>query len=209
MPALTIYPREIIISEMIHPFVTFCSRKKEFSELSNFYIKPGHPFWFRGKQYTSAEHAFHAWKYFSVASVSEDDARREALEKHAMRFQVDGDVAPDPSQAKIMGGKGKTGFKLSESEQRVWNTASMQIQKDICMEKCKQFPEIVAALCKTGDMVLVHSAMRTSEAALLADPNHWCRKAIVETSPNGDQVIRVLGGNRLGVAWMETRATLA
>jgi len=177
---------------------TFVFKKTEFQSLSNFWpclvtILEGENVY----QYSSGEHAFHGEKYRRLAKHSTRTAELLDYSKQFLRCNDGGMSALD---AKRKGGK--SGFKLTEAELKLWDKLSLDVQREISMWKVNNIPQVRQDLLNTGNRILVHSAMRTSEKEMAK--KYWEGKAIV----NEHGEIVVLGGNWLGKIWMETRAKL-
>jgi len=177
---------------------TFVFKKAEFQSLSNFWpclvtILDGEEVY----QYSSGEHAFHGEKYRRLAKLSKDSARTAELLDYSKQFLRCNDGGMSALDAKRKGGKG--GLRLTEPELKLWDKLSLDVQREISTWKVNSIPTVRQDLLNTGNRILVHSAMRTSEKEMVK--KFWEGKAIV--TDNGD--IEVLGGNWLGKIWMEVR----
>jgi predicted NAD-dependent protein-ADP-ribosyltransferase YbiA (DUF1768 family) len=180
---------------------TFVFKKAEFQSLSNFWpclvtILDGEYVY----QYSSGEHAFHGEKYRRLAKHSNDATRTVELLDYSKQFLRCNDGGMSALDAKRKGGKG--GLRLTETELKLWDKLSLDVQREISMWKVNNIPQVRQDLLNTGNRILVHSAMRTSEKEMAK--KYWEGKAIV----NEHGEIVVLGGNWLGKIWMETRAKL-
>lgn len=185
-------------------FLTFSSRQTALRQLSNFWESPERPFMFKGRLFRSGEHAFHAAK-FRVAATSHSSGPRQArLIAKAQTFELlDGDLnnnAMTVKEAKAAGGKGKTGLRLEGDEVEKWNEASFDVQIELCQAKVAQYDEVRFVLAETGGAVLVHTAFRIKDEKLAEDAMRWDGRVV-----NGE----VIGGNRLGNAWMQVRAKIS
>ncbi len=148
-----------------------------------------------GRVYESGEHAFHGEKYTRLGALCEEPARQRALLDHGSAFR-----RPSPYKtgaiAKRMGGK--RGVLLSDVELGRWGSISMHVQFDICQWKLDHHAIVRADLLSTKNMLLVHPALRCSEAKLAS--RIWDGKGVVQ-----DGRIVVLGRNELGRMWMQLR----
>ena len=177
---------------------TFVFKKAEFQSLSNFWpclvtILDEEEVY----QYSSGEHAFHGEKYRRLAKLSKDSARTAELLDYSKQFLRCNDGGMSALDAKRKGGKG--GLRLTEPELKLWDKLSLDVQREISTWKVNSITTVRQDLLNTGNRILVHSAMRTSEKEMVK--KFWEGKAIV--NDNGD--IEVLGGNWLGKIWMEVR----
>jgi predicted NAD-dependent protein-ADP-ribosyltransferase YbiA (DUF1768 family) len=180
---------------------TFVFKKAEFQSLSNFWpclitIVDGEEV----HQYSSGEHAFHGEKYRRLAKHSKDSARTAELLDYSKQFLRCNDGGMSALDAKRKGGK--SGLRLTEAELKLWDKLSLEVQREISTWKVNSIPQVRQDLLNTGNRILVHSAMRTSEKEMAK--KYWEGKAII----NEHGEIVVLGGNWLGKIWMETRAKL-
>jgi len=172
--------------------VNFFSGKKEYRSLSNFWendVQIG------SRVYESGEHCFHGEKYFRLGELCLDENRRTKLIEYGKRF-LKPSMFMTPVIAKRMGGK--KGLCLTFEELDIWNTVSIEVQKDICAFKYKNYEEVRDDLMKSGDKILIHPAMRCSEEKLAH--RIWEGKAVIR---NGG--VEVLGKNMLGNLWVEYR----
>lgn len=185
---------------MIHKhFLTFSSRQTALRQLSNFWESSERPFMFhQGRLFRSGEHAFHAAK-FRVAAASHTSGPRQALLlAKSQTFELNGDLTV--KEAKAAGGKGKTGLRLEGNEIEKWNEASFDVQIELCQAKLAQYDEVRFVLAETGDAVLVHTAFRIKDEKLAQDTMRWDGRVV-----DGE----VIGGNRLGNAWMQIRTMIS
>lgn len=180
--------------------MTFSSRKTELRQLSNFWESPERqPFIFQGRLFRSSEHAFHAAK-FRIAATSHSSGPRQALLlAKAQTFELDGGTLT-MKDAKAAGGKGKTGLRLEGEEIEKWNEASFDLQIELCQAKVAQYEEVRFVLAETDGAVLVHTAFRIKDEKLAEDTMRWDGRVV-----DGE----VIGGNRLGNAWMQVRAKIS
>jgi len=177
---------------------TFVFKKAEFQSLSNFW--PCLVTIFDGEdvyQYSSGEHAFHGEKYRRLAKHSENASRKAELLDYSKQFMRCYDGGMSALDAKRKGGKG--GLRLTKPELKLWDRLSLDVQREISTWKVNNNPTVRQDLLNTGNRILVHSAMRTSEKEMAK--KYWEGKAVV--TEKGD--IEVLGGNWLGKIWMEVR----
>ena len=159
--------------------------------LSNFYRRP---ITVNGRCYSGGEQAFHGEKFFSVASSDSTltgPARVELL-AHAEKFIT----CADPMAAKRMGGKGKSGYRLSPQQLAAWDRGGADaVQRQICQAKLDTDPTVVEALVDSGNRPLLHQDNRAK-----AD------------TPWGGRIDKVTGEcvglNKLGLIWMEMRGSL-
>ena len=96
---------------------------------------------------------------------------------------------------------GKKGLLLTNDELKLWNSISIDVQREICDWKFDNYEEVRNDLVKSGTKILVHPALRCSEAKL--KDRFWEGKAVVK---NGQ--VEVLGSNLLGKLWMELRSVM-
>jgi hypothetical protein len=92
----------------------------------------------------------------------------------------------------------KYGIKLTDAETALWQTACVDIQRKICEYKFDNYEIVRDDLFKSRGKLLVHPAMRCSDAKVLG--KIWCGRAKVV-----DGKVVVIGQNILGVLWMELR----
>ena len=180
-------------------FLTFSSRQTALRQLSNFWESSERPFMFhQGRLFRSGEHAFHAAK-FRVAAASHTSGPRQALLlAKSQTFELNGDLTV--KEAKAAGGKGKTGLRLEGNEIEKWNEASFDVQIELCQAKLAQYDEVRFVLAETCDAVLVHTAFRIKDEKLAQDIMRWDGRVV-----DGE----VIGGNRLGNAWMQIRTMIS
>lgn len=174
---------------------TFVFKKIEFQSLSNFW--PCQVIIIDGEnvfQYNCGETAFHGEKYRRLGKEANDAKRSKELLDYSVQFKTPTMTAV---QAKKKGGK--SGLALSTNEMECWSKLSLDVQREISNWKANNIPQVRLDLLNTGNRILVHSAMRTSEKDL--PKKIWEGKATV--NEKGDIV--VLGGNWLGKIWMEVR----
>ena len=179
-------------------FLTFSSRQTALRQLSNFWESSERPLMFQGRLFRSGEHAFHAAK-FRVAAMSHTCGPRQALLlAKSQTFELNGDLTV--KEAKAAGGKGKTGLRLEGNEIEKWNEASFDVQIELCQAKLAQYDEVRFVLAETGDAVLVHTAFRITDEKLAEDAMRWDGRVVTG---------EVIGGNRLGNAWMQVRTMIS
>jgi predicted NAD-dependent protein-ADP-ribosyltransferase YbiA (DUF1768 family) len=172
--------------------VNFFSGKDAFRSLSNFWECS---VLLDGREYESGEHAFHGEKYMRIGERCEDPVRRRVLLEYGGTFR-----RPSPYKtaavAKRMGGK--RGLELSSVELRAWDALSLDVQFAICQWKSSQYETVRDDLRKSIGKILIHPALRCSEAKLAS--RVWEGKGVVQ-----DGRIVVLGRNTLGRMWMQIR----
>lgn len=176
--------------------VTFCSKKREYRSLSNFWeceiviCENGVEY-----VYESGEHCFHGEKYRRIGMLCKDENRKKILLEYGKKFEKES-VFKTCVEAKR--GGGKKGLMLNKDEIDMWSSICIIVQNSICKYKYMNYEEVRNDLIKSGNMVLIHSAMRCSEEKIKS--RIWEGK-IVER----DGVNIVLGGNKLGEIWMKIR----
>ena len=181
--------------------INFFGKKEEYRSLSNFWTCDvsiincfGHVFF----SYESGEHCFHGEKYRRIGNFCKNEDRKRKLLEYATKF-----MKPSPyktgNEAKKMGGK--KGLLLTNDELKLWNSLSVDVQREICDWKFDNYEEVRNDLVKSGTKILVHPALRCSEAKL--KDRFWEGKAVVK---NGQ--VEVLGSNLLGKLWMELRSVM-
>jgi predicted NAD-dependent protein-ADP-ribosyltransferase YbiA (DUF1768 family) len=174
-------------------YETFCSKKIEYGSLSNFWNRE---VVIDDRIYESGEHAFHGEKYKRISDLCTDENRKRELLEYSIKFLKENNMFSDPSKAKS--GGGKKGLRLNDMELNTWNNICINVQMQICNYKFNTYDEVKNDILKSGDKVLVHSAMRTSEEKMKY--KFWEGKWVVR-----DGVGMVLGGNKLGDCWMRLR----
>ena len=176
--------------------VTFFSGKHDFRSLSNFWEKDVIIDNDDKREYETGEHCFHGEKYIRLGRLSEDKTRKKELIFYGLKF-----LKPSKyktcNEAKKIGEK--SGLLLTSSELTLWDSLSIDVQIDICSYKYKTYEEVRQDILKSGQKLLVHPALRTSEENV--KKKIWEGKAIIK-----DGAIHILGKNRLGNIWMDVRA---
>lgn len=181
--------------------ITFFSKKREFISLSNFWEKDviidGSDDLKKGiREYESGEHCFHGEKYIRLGRLSEDKKRKKELVFYGLTF-----IKPSKyktcADAKKKGGK--SGLLLLPEELKLWDEISIEVQIDICTYKYNTYEEVREDLKNSGNKILIHPALRTSEEKVKSCI--WEGKAIIK-----DGAIHILGKNRLGSIWMDVRS---
>jgi predicted NAD-dependent protein-ADP-ribosyltransferase YbiA (DUF1768 family) len=166
------------------PVKTFYHKSKDdgMRLLSNFQGKVSYK-----DSWALPEVVFHACKFKSVAdSLDPMSPRKKLLDAHVGKLEA----CLDPVMAKMMGGKGKNGFKLFPAELDVWSALSEQRQDEICRRKFRENPNVQKVLANSRGFHLVHLASRARESEI------W-----------GGRVKdnKLIGQNKLGEAWMRVR----
>jgi predicted NAD-dependent protein-ADP-ribosyltransferase YbiA (DUF1768 family) len=178
---------------------TFVFKKMEFQSLSNFWpcqviiMDEGNMY-----EYNCGESAFHGEKYRRLAKESKNPTRSKELMEYSVQF-----TSPTITALESKKKGGKSGLALTGSELERWNTLSVEVQREISWWKVNHNDQVRTDLLNTGNRILVHSAMRTSEKDL--PKKIWEGKAIL----NEKGEILVLGGNWLGKVWMEVRDAIS
>lgn len=93
----------------------------------------------------------------------------------------------------------KKGLLLHSEELKLWETISIEVQDKICKWKFENCEEVRQDLLKSGNKILIHPAMRCSQA-VLEKSRVWEGKGVVI-----DGKVVILGKNLLGKIWMELR----
>lgn len=175
--------------EMADEWVRFNSKSREGKPLSNFHqgvVKIG------DRSYPGGEQAFHGEKFMHIAKSSLSSADTDRLLQHALRFQTE----RDPRKAKLMGGKGKHGLKLTANQMQEWDTGvSDQVQVEICRYKLATDPQVKKALQDVGDRPLLHQDNRANQTCV------WGGRIDRQTG-------ECIGRNKLGKIWMRVRENL-
>ena len=176
--------------------INFFSSKKEYRTLSNFWEKDV----IISKDeiitnYESGEHCFHGEKYFRIGNVCKNTERKQLLLDYAKSF-MNPSPYKSPAEAKRKGGK--KGLLLDIYELQLWETISIDVQKEICEWKYNSYKEVRDDLIKSDKKILIHPAMRCSEEKV--KKCIWEGRAI-----NKDGNVIILGKNKLGNIWMELR----
>ena len=173
--------------------INFFSGKKEFRSLSNFWEKD---VTVDGSVYESGEHAFHGEKYTRLGEICEDEDREKELLEYGQTFMKPSSYKTG-AMVKKMGGK--TGLLLTPQELKLWSTISVDVQNKICKYKFDNYEEVREDLLKSEGKLLVHPAMRCSEAKL-ESTCVWEGKGVIR-----DGKLVILGKNLLGNIWMSFR----
>lgn len=176
-------------------FVTFFDRKVEYRSLSNF--------WecdvvVNNRHYKSGEHAFHGEKYTLLGLLHLCSKRGQQLLEYGRRFQ---DPSPFTTGAEVKKRGGKRGLMLTVEELNEWSVLSLEVQREICRYKVLHYGQVRNDLMRSQGKILIHPAMRCGEDKLKT--RMWEGRGVVE---NG--VVKVLGGNKLGLLWMEARESM-
>jgi predicted NAD-dependent protein-ADP-ribosyltransferase YbiA (DUF1768 family) len=165
------------------PVKTFYHKSKDPVQLlSNFVGRVSH-------QHGMAlpEVVFQVSKFESVvASLDSTSSRKHLLDAHIAKLAA----CEDPVMAKMMGGKGKNGFKLFPDELKVWTELCIQRQDEICRRKFMEDPNVQKVLADSQGFYLVHLASRAKESDI------WGGRV-----KDG----KLIGQNKLGEAWMRLR----
>ncbi len=179
--------------KMLEGVINFFSGKKEFRSLSNFWEND---VIVDGSVYESGEHAFHGEKYTRLGEICEDEDREKELLEYGQTF-----MKPSPYKTGAMVKKmgGKTGLLLTPHELKLWSTISIDVQTKICKYKFDTYEEVRQDLLKSDGKLLVHPAMRCSEAKL-ESTCVWEGKGVIR-----DGKLVILGKNLLGNIWMSFR----
>jgi predicted NAD-dependent protein-ADP-ribosyltransferase YbiA (DUF1768 family) len=179
--------------KMLEGVINFFSGKKEFRSLSNFWEND---VIVDGSVYESGEHAFHGEKYTRLGEICEDEDREKELLEYGQTF-----MKPSPYKTGAMVKKmgGKTGLLLTPHELKLWSTISIDVQTKICKYKFDTYEEVRQDLLKSEGKLLVHPAMRCSEAKL-ESTCVWEGKGVIR-----DGKLVILGKNLLGNIWMSFR----
>lgn len=161
------------------------SADKEAAKLSNFLLQVQ----VGGKMYKTGEHAFHACKFECVASLYEDGLdRKQKLLGHAKLIET----ASTPLDAKKLGGRSKCALTLSELNK--WNSASINVQRQICEYKLARYPCIRNTLIGSKDRYILHQENRGKKPI-------WGGRIDKKSK-------ELIGQNILGKIWMELRNTI-
>lgn len=170
--------------------INFFYKKEEFKNLSNFWeciivIKD--------REYDSGESCFHGEKFIRVGKLSKDEDRKKELLEYGSKF-LKGNCVKNGALIKKMGRK----LILNKDELDLWDTLSIDVQKEICKYKYENYEQVRDDLIKSKGKILIHPAMRCSEEKL--KNRLWEGKGVVV-----DGKIEVVGKNMLGNLWMEIR----
>ena len=172
--------------------INFFGKKKEYQSLSNFSQLEA---FVDGVEYDSGEHCIHGEKYRFLGNMCEEIKRKELLLAYSEQF-IKGSTFGFGADVKRMGNK--NGIKLTNVETALWQTACVDIQRQICKYKFDNYLVVRDDLCKSKGKLLVHPAMRCSDEKVLS--KIWCGRAKVV-----DGKVEIIGQNILGVLWMELR----
>ena len=181
--------------------VTFCSKKKEYECLSNFWEckivivdrEEGVE-----RVYNSGELCFHGEKFIRLSKICKDEDRKEKLYKYGMRFVDGGDILSS-RDAKSKGGKGKNGFRLNGEELGEWASISEEVQYEICKYKINNYKEVEEFLENNRGYLFIHSIGRIGIEKM--KERIWEGKFVEKE----DGSFEVVGGNKLGYMWMKFR----
>eukprot|EP00854_Cymbomonas_tetramitiformis_P020420 gene20420-24458_t len=122
--------------------------------LSNFWVEP---FLYNGKQYSSAEHAFHAEKFYMVASLRRGE-QQKAAKAYADQFSTEFSQLSD---ADIKKRGGKSGFAMTTQEVNRWAEISEERMTSVLEHKFTQCHIAKRVLLATGNSTLVHHMGRS------------------------------------------------
>ena len=189
-----------IEKKMLHDnVITFFSKKEEYKSLSNYWeCDVSIKYFDEIFLYESGEHCFHGEKYRRIGNLCKNENRKKQLLDYASNF-IKPSNYKTPNEAKKRGGK--KGLLLTNEELKLWNSISIDVQREICAWKFEHYKEVRNDLKKSGNKILVHPALRASEDKL--NDRIWEGKAIVK---NGK--VEILGRNLLGILWMELRSNI-
>ena len=130
--------------------IKYYSGSKVHKWLSNFHVAK--PFEYKGNEYTTVEHAFHAQKIDpSMSKTIKDEYRSNLI--------VGGRYGLDPRKAKKFGSSKnfkKNGYRLNPE----WDDRRVQIMEDILTHYYNANPELKQKLLETGDAPLIHRGYR-------------------------------------------------
>lgn len=179
--------------------ITFCSKKKEYKCLSNFWeckiiIQQDSI----EREYNSGELCFHGEKFIRLSKNCSDVERKKKLYEYGMRFVDGGDIL-NSKDAKSKGGKGKNGFRLNEGELRDWCSISEEVQYEICKYKLENYVEVREYLEKSKGCLLIHSIGMIGNEKM--KERIWEGRIVKKE----DGSFEILGGNKLGNIWMRIR----
>ena len=176
--------------------INFFSGKKEYRSLSNFWEKDVIIEDNIDKRiYESGEHCFHGEKYIRLGRLSTDKQRKKELIFYGLHFKKPSKYKTC-AEAKKMGGK--NGLALTSEELEMWHILSSEVQIKISMYKYETYDEVKEDIKNSGNKILVHPALRTSEEKIMT--RTWEGKAVLT-----DGKVTVIGVNRLGNIWMDLR----
>lgn len=167
----------------------FFFKKKEGRCLSNFWECDIN---IDDREYSSGECCFHGEKFHRLGMVSNGNRRKELLE-YSKKF-LKGTCKEKGDAVKKQG----RGFILTPEELEIWETISIEVQKEICKYKYENYEEVRDFLCETENKILVHPALRCNEEQ--TKTKIWEGKGVVV-----DGELVVIGKNMLGNLWMEQR----
>lgn len=148
------------------------------------------------REYNSGESCFHGEKFIRLGKLCENKDRKMDLINYGCRFLKETGIK-NGAIIKKMG----RGFILNQNELDLWYDLSIEVQKEICKYKYKNYQEIKYELGKNKDKILIHPAMRCSEEKIIN--RLWEGKGVVI---NGK--IDVIGRNMLGKIWMSIRDSI-
>ena len=152
-----------------------------------------------GRVYGSGEGAFHGSKYIEVGKVNEGE-RKSLLEDYGRKFEIGGEFGGlNGNELKKKGGK--NGMRLKEDELCVWNRVGVLVQENICRYKFENYVRVREVLESSRGKVLVHPAMRWNDEKV--ESKGWEGRGKLV-----DGEVVVLGGNKLGLIWMQLRAEI-
>jgi hypothetical protein len=142
--------------------------------------------------YISGEHAFHGEK-FLYCSLLYDNliCRKKELYEYSKLFKGKEPQFKSPYDAKKAGGK--KGLLLIEYELNKWNSYSNKLQKQICLYKLYNDPDVMKFLKENKDKYFVHYDFRAHTNT------KWGGKI------KNNQII---GKNELGNIWNEIKNEL-
>ena len=143
----------------------------------------------RGLAFQNGEQALSGLKYLLLSQRATDLERKELLEIFSQTFVLNG-LTPD-----LIRRGGRRSITLTREELLFWETARIDIQREICLQKYKQYPEIREILKNFDVFVHVSSA---SMNTCISDEDFadriWDGRIV-----DGE----IIGKNMMGEIWME------
>jgi len=144
----------------------------------------------RGLAFQNGEQALSGLKYLLLSQHTTDPERKELLEIFSQTFVLNG-LTPDLIRG------GRRSITLTREELLFWETASIDIQREICAQKYQQYPEIREILKNFDVFVYISSA---SNNTYISDEDFadriWDGRIV-----DGE----IIGKNMLGEIWMKIR----
>lgn len=143
----------------------------------------------RGLAFQNGEQALSGLKYLLLSQRATDPERKELLEIYSQTFVLNG-LTPD-----LIRRGGRRSITLTREELMFWESARIDIQREICIQKYQRYPEIREILKTFGFFVYISTASKNP---------HISNKEFAARVWDGRIVDgEIIGKNMLGEIWMK------